>query len=419
MRIAFLTPLNPTRSGVSDYSEDLLPELGKLCEIDVFTDDGVEIGNASIARAFRCYGYGDYASAVRERQYDVAALQIACSGHHIPVYEILLRWGRSRDKGPPLIVVLHDLNVSGIIGAMTLERGDKIGFFRELLRIEGVSAFIGASMRFLATRRFPEWTTYPMNRLVIQRSDGIIVHNEYMRDAVHRVVRAARSSIPVWKVPMGVPLQPGVVDMDPVAAKRALGLEGYDLVVSSVGIVDERKRISVALGAFARLLEVVPRAVYLFVGPIAEEYRTRIEALGLGDAVRVLGRVDTERFYQYIAASDFCVNLRHPAIGETSAALLRLMSMGKPVAITNYAQFKEYPDDCCVKIDLGTGEEDTLLAQMERMAVDPGYRRRIGENAQRYVLEHHTLEQAARGYYEALVNVAPAAQNLGKQMGRI
>jgi len=95
------------------------------------------------------------------------------------------------------------------------------------------------------------------------------------------------------------------------------------------------------------------------------------------------------------------------------------MSMGKPVAITNYAQFKEYPDDCCVKIDLGTGEEDTLLAQMERMAVDPGYRRRIGENAQRYVLEHHTLEQAARGYYEALVNVAPAAQNLGKQMGRI
>jgi hypothetical protein len=38
MRIAFFTPLNPVRSGISDYSEELLPFLGDLADIDIIAD---------------------------------------------------------------------------------------------------------------------------------------------------------------------------------------------------------------------------------------------------------------------------------------------------------------------------------------------------------------------------------------------
>lgn len=115
-----------------------------------------------------------------------------------------------------------------------------------------------------------------------------------------------------------------------------------------------------------------------------------------------------ETFYLYIAASDFCVNLRHPSAGETSGPLLRLMAMGKAVAVTNYAQFREYPDDCCIKIDLGDKEEETLFEQMYRMAKDSALREKYGEAARKYVAENHSPEQTARGYYEALKEVVGA-----------
>ncbi len=38
MRIAYFSPLNPVESGISDYSEDLLPWLAAYLDIDLFVD---------------------------------------------------------------------------------------------------------------------------------------------------------------------------------------------------------------------------------------------------------------------------------------------------------------------------------------------------------------------------------------------
>ncbi|MEA2489155.1 MAG: hypothetical protein QOH21_947, partial [Acidobacteriota bacterium] len=50
------------------------------------------------------------------------------------------------------------------------------------------------------------------------------------------------------------------------------------------------------------------------------------------------------------------VNLRYPSAGETSGTLIRAFDAGKPVAVSDYAQFAELPDDCVVKIPFGEGE---------------------------------------------------------------
>ena len=39
MTLAWFTPLSPARSGISKYSAELLPELGRTHEIDVFVAD--------------------------------------------------------------------------------------------------------------------------------------------------------------------------------------------------------------------------------------------------------------------------------------------------------------------------------------------------------------------------------------------
>ncbi|MCZ6992369.1 hypothetical protein OH407_23865, partial [Salmonella enterica] len=39
MKVAYFSPLTPQKSGISDYSEELLVELSKMVEIDLFISD--------------------------------------------------------------------------------------------------------------------------------------------------------------------------------------------------------------------------------------------------------------------------------------------------------------------------------------------------------------------------------------------
>ena len=42
MRVAFFSPLPPTRSGIADYSQALLDPLGRLAEVEIFSHGGSE-----------------------------------------------------------------------------------------------------------------------------------------------------------------------------------------------------------------------------------------------------------------------------------------------------------------------------------------------------------------------------------------
>ncbi len=51
MRLAYFSPLNPQPSGISDYSEELLPYLAAQAEITLFVD-GFEPTNRAIRDRF-------------------------------------------------------------------------------------------------------------------------------------------------------------------------------------------------------------------------------------------------------------------------------------------------------------------------------------------------------------------------------
>jgi hypothetical protein len=44
MRLAYFTPLPPSKSGIADYNSELLPYLAKGAEISVFVEEADEIG---------------------------------------------------------------------------------------------------------------------------------------------------------------------------------------------------------------------------------------------------------------------------------------------------------------------------------------------------------------------------------------
>ena len=82
------------------------------------------------------------------------------------------------------------------------------------------------------------------------------------------------------------------------------------------------------------------------------------------------GWVDEARLWALMAGADVCVNLRHPTMGETSGSVIRALSLGKPLVVSDVGWFSELPADVALKVPVDDGEVDTLdrLARAARDA---------------------------------------------------
>ena len=133
------------------------------------------------------------------------------------------------------------------------------------------------------------------------------------------------------------------------------------------------KRIPQLLEAFARLRRERPDARLLLVGAVSPGFDLdrRLQRLGLSDEGIVReAYVEEERLWSLMAACDVCVNLRSPTMGETSGSVIRQLSLGKPVVVSDVGWFAELPDDVALKVPVDADETETLYAALELLARD-------------------------------------------------
>jgi hypothetical protein len=180
---------------------------------------------------------------------------------------------------------------------------------------------------------------------IARRSRAVIVHNQW---AAERLLSFGVDT-PVHVVPHPY------VHEEP--ARRVSVPPGR--IIGLFGFLTAAKRADVVLEAFANARERDPSLTLLVVGEPAPNID--VDAMRR-DGVVFTGYVPDEDFASYYAAADRLVNLRYPSAGETSGTLIRALDAGKPVAVSDYAQFAELPDDCVTKIPLG-GEEVNRLTE--------------------------------------------------------
>lgn len=399
-RVAFFSPLNPQKSGISDYSEDLLPLLSEHLEIDLYVD-GYALANPAIASRFPAFDYRQFEALEAIRNYDSIIYQMGNSSFHEYIYQTLMKH--------PGVVVLHDVVLHGLIRHITVDRGRNDRF------IEEMEFCYGEEGRCEAKRIIAEGLTLEkrygiaLNKRVVSAARGVVTHSEWARDEV----RKHGLEVPVVTIRQGVESIDGgrLPEIRRRALMREVGIPPFcPFVVASFGHIAVTKRPEVVVKAFARLLHTVPEAFLLFIGELhLQELRDLIANLGVEASVRITGFVDaatTGRHYlDYLRIVDTFVNLRFPTAGETSAAVLRVMSLGKPQIVSNLNQFREIPDECCWKLDLDAFEEDTLVAYLQELARNAPLRQVMGENSRHYVQKYHTLAQAAGGYVDFLESV--------------
>src|SRR5262249_30751309 len=123
-----------------------------------------------------------------------------------------------------------------------------------------------------------------------------------------------------------------------------------------------------------------------------------IRSMGLSPYVRVLGFTPIEDFVGYLAACDIVLNLRYPTVGESSGSMLRALGPGKAVLVSEGGSFAEFPEDVCLKVPVGAGEEDLIFEYLNLLASRPDVRRELGASARRYV-EQECNWPAVAGWY--------------------
>ena len=384
MRIAYFSPLAPMRSKSSSYSEELLPHLCRRVHVDVFTDDRVA-ATQEVGRVYPVYGYRDL---IWPERYDQRVYQMGNTPEYVPIYNLFTRYGG--------VVTLHNLDLSGLISAKTLGQGDHWGYLREVQRNGGLRPFLQTASDLLLRG---QWSpkALEMNRMVAQRAAGVIVHSR----AACQHLKARYPGARVREIPMGMPRPPLI---EPAEARRLLHLPADAFIVLSVGRLVPGKRLHVAMQAVARLLERCPNTLYVLVGEPAPDYPVRelAESLGIADHVQLAGHVDLATLYRYLAASDVGICLRDPGRLELPASLLRMMSMGKPVIVSNTPPFAELPATCALKADTGPGEVAQISAALWALSGHAPLRQWYGRSAARFVHTEHTLAAAAQHYAEFL-----------------
>src|SRR5260370_30067630 len=232
---------------------------------------------------------------------------------------------------------------------------------------------------------------------VANRSRAVIVHNRYSADRL----RALGVRTPIHVVPHPYePHEEAKSRRDEIRAKQ--GFTSDHRVIGLFGFLTSAKRSEVVLEAFARARSDMPNLRLLVVG----EPAPNIDRIAfVAEGVIFTGYAPDEDFSAYFAAVDRLVNLRYPTAGETSGTLIRAFEAGKPVAVSDYAQFAELPDHSAVKIPFGDREIGMLADFFKRDLADPA------EPQQRWLKQKARMELTVAGYLPALQASALSTQH--------
>ncbi len=388
MKLAYFSPLNPQKSGISDYSEELLPALAEKADVDLFVD-GFSPTNKRITSNFRIFDYRKNADCLdRLGEYDAVLCHMGNSHrYHRGIFEVA-----SRHRS---IIVFHDFALQHFFLERARALRQPSAYLDELEASHGRELRIEAEeylSRGSAPPLYENPAAFPMNRSLANNAEGIIVHSEWSRSRLARIA----PGVPIAQIALGIP--EAAAEFNP----RSAGVKQSETItIASFGFITGSKGLENAIRALAALKDdydfhyciVGEPDGYFDVEELAATY-------GLRDRISVTGYVDLEKFKQLIAETDIALNLRDKTVGETSGSLCRLMAAGVPTIVSDIGWFAELPNDCVLKVAIGADVDVMLSAYLRELMVSSELRRSIGRNARRFVESHHGVEQAAEKYLD-------------------
>lgn len=396
-RLAFVSPLPPERTGIADYSAELLPALAAHYDIEiVVAQDRVDTPWAN-----------DQNDKVRDvtwlrahaDEIDRVVYQIGNSPFHQHMLPLL--------REIPGTVVLHDFYLSGLMAWLEMVAGADHTWAEALYAAHGYGAVRERYRDAEVAKR-----QYPVNLHVLQHAQGLIVHSEYSRKLAQQWYgsgfAAASVVIPLLRSPAG--------PLDKAAARKQLGIDGDDFVVCSFGFLDSTKLNHRLLGSWlSSALAGDKQCNLVFVGEnnggdYGSSLLQTIRSSGRGNRIRITGFASPEMFRQYLVAADVAVQLRTHSRGETSAAVLDCMNYSLPLIVNANGSMAEIPSDA-VWVLPDKFENYELTEALESLWKNDEHRFSLGMRAKEVIVASHAPTACATQYAEAIERFHARAQS--------
>lgn len=393
--IDYVSPLPPVRSGISDYSVDLIPALAEHCRLRLVRLPGAEptaaIRELVPSAAWTCLdGLGEEGR--------LPLYHMGNNHHHLDI------WRAAMER--PGVLVLHDLVLHHFLLEQTVKFGDFDAYRETLAANHGwIGDWVGRPIRWPGAVGSSAQFALPAHRELLIRQKGVLTHSPWAEELLREEVPGLR----VRSLAMGVPLPAAANRQAGEDFKRRYGLPLDRPIIGSFGFQTPIKRTVVAVEALAHPgLEQVHLMVAGEVSEIVglEQVAARV---GVSDRVHVLGFLPFDDFEAGIAAVDVALNLRYPTAGETSASLLRILAVGRPALVSDYAQSADLPDSVVIKVPLGGDEPRRLADKLSALLVDTEGLSSMGRRARDYVAQHHRPVDAASAMAEACAQWAELA----------
>lgn len=384
LKLAYVSPLPPERSGIADYSAELLPELAKHYKIEaiVAQDSVVDpwINENLVIRTVQWFvENSDY--------YDRVVYHFGNSVFHHHMFDLL--------EKVPGVVVLHDFFLSDALAQMEAHGLSKKCWANELYKAHGYKALYEHAYTADPKNIISK---YPCSLSVIQKSLGVIVHSSY---SLRLTESWFGGELHDWTV---IPLMRGRRSKESKAfARRKLGISNDAFLVCTFGMLGETKFNDRLLEAWLNSsLSGNENCCLVFVGEndhgsYGLDLLTSIKDSKCSDRINITGWTSQEVFCDYLSAADVGVQLRGKSRGETSAAVLDCMNYGLPTIINANGSMADIDDKAVWKLpDDFTCEQ--LISGLEALYQDKHARQKIGAYASNTITKKHDRKQCAELY---------------------
>jgi glycosyltransferase involved in cell wall biosynthesis len=364
-KIAWLSPLPPQRSGVSNYSYQLISELRRYFEIHLYSDEPNLA--ADLVEHFPVHPLSLFRSEFNNYDEVVYHLGNNCEFHK-NIYEIAWEF--------PGTIVLHDFNLSGFLyDAFYMDA-------RHLYEKAKVNGFSADACKELGQNGdLPEPSVAPMSHAIVARSKRAIVHHRWVKDQFGEDDH-------VQVIPHFAKLN-REPDCESIAQlKHKLSIRESDFVLTCLGFVNNNKLPHLQIKVVRRLLNEGYPVKMIFAGepaPEIEGLAAQLRSGPLGKEILFTGYQDEAEYFNTIFASDVIINLRNPTLGEASGTLMHALAAHKPTIISDMNQYREFPDNVCWKIIHDESEAEVLYEYLKRLLSSPALRTALSRNAADFV----------------------------------
>ena len=390
-RLAYISPLPPEKSGIAEYSAELIPFLARFYDITLISNVE-QLSEPWLHENFPLHSGAWFEE--NAHHFERILYHFGNSSFHAHMFTLL--------EKHPGVVVLHDFYLGDVLNWMEHTGYKADAYRKELFRSHG----FGALAFEMQNGRESGICKYPTNRHVLEHAMGIICHSNYAIELAQKwygeEMRELFLHIPHLRV------LPSELERN--KARLKLGLCEDDFLICSFGLLYPQKLNHILLDAWlGSLLASDRRCRLVYVGeshgPYGAGLSNKITASLAADRITITGFAPRDLYRTYLEAADLAVQLRTNTRGETSGTVLDCLAHGIPLIVNAHGPMEEYPEDVLVKLRDQFDIRD-LIAALDRLREDPDFRRELSVKAIQYIRGFHDANTIGERYFRAIEDFA-------------